>query len=264
MTPFDVVAGLLLVLSPAWGDPLAAALPAGTAATASVAAESPAALLDLSDAELRERIEADRSAIGSLSIGAPGSAVLFNAVPLPADPRWTSFAGAQLWATTETIQSIDAAVATVHDLFPETPPIVIGDISDENGGRLKRHESHQGGRDVDFGFYRKGGPVPSFFTGTAANLDLPRNWAFVRALVTRTDVEKIFLDTRIQRLLYATRSTSARTRPGWIGYSCSRADTGTPSSSTCRATATTITCGSTAPSRRSWAGGRIRCSSRWA
>lgn len=202
MTPFDVVAGLLLVLSPAWGDPLAAALPAGNAATASVAAESPAALLDLSDADLRERIEADRSAIGSLSIGGPGSAVLFNAVPLPADPRWTSFAGAQLWATTETIQSIDAAVATVHDLFPETPPIVIGDISDEDGGRLKRHESHQGGRDVDFGFYRKGGPVPSFFTGTAANLDLPRNWAFVRALVTRTDVEKIFLDTRIQRLLY--------------------------------------------------------------
>ncbi|MEK6629150.1 MAG: hypothetical protein AABY89_00280, partial [Acidobacteriota bacterium] len=47
-----------------------------------------------------------------------------------------------------------------------------------------------------------GGQARWYAPGTAANLDLPRNWALVRALITCTDVETILLDTRIQRLLY--------------------------------------------------------------
>jgi len=62
--------------------------------------------------------------------------------------------------------------------------------------------THQGGRDVDFGFYYKAGKGAWFAPGSAANLDLARNWALVRALVTRTDVETILLDTRIQQSLY--------------------------------------------------------------
>ncbi len=161
-----------------------------------------ATLLDLSDVELTQRIEADPGAIGSISIGAPGSAVLFNAVSLQAGPRWEIAAGADSWGTSETMAAIDTAVDTVHRLFPDTPPIFIGDISSRTGGRLKRHESHQGGRDVDFGFYYQPGRGTWFTAGTAANLDLPRNWALVRAIVARTDVEVIFLDTRVQRLLY--------------------------------------------------------------
>ena len=205
MTPLEMIAGLLLVLTPALGGPALLA-PAtdlgGTVGTAALADTSPAGLLASGDEDLKAAIEADVSSIGSLSIGSPGSAVLFNAVALPDDPRWTSFAGAEPWATVETIAAIDTVIGTVHELFPATPPLVIGDISDEDGGRLKRHESHQGGRDVDFGFYYKGGQVASFVAGTAKNMDLPRNWALVRAIVTRTDVEKIFLDNRVQRLLY--------------------------------------------------------------
>ncbi len=204
MTPLDVVAGLWLVFAPAWSGPLLVSLPAQPDAPADAPA-APAAsssLLHLNDADLRARVEADATSIGSLSIGSPGSAVLFNAVPLPTDPRWTSFSGAQLWATAETVEAIESAVGTVHELFPDTPPLVIGDISDEDGGRLKRHQSHQGGRDVDFGFYHRSGAQPTFFMGSTANLDLARNWAFLRALVTRTDVELILLDTRIQKILY--------------------------------------------------------------
>jgi penicillin-insensitive murein endopeptidase len=137
-----------------------------------------------------------------LSIGSPGSAILFNGVSLPADPRWCTAPGAEPWGTTETIEAITAAVATVGELFADTPPITIGDISAIAGGRLKRHESHQGGRDVDFGFYYQPGKGAWYTPGTARNLDLPRNWAFVRALLARTDVERVFLDSRIQKLLY--------------------------------------------------------------
>ena len=68
---------------------------------------------------------------------------------------------------------------------------------------MKRHVTHQSGRDVDFGLYYKSGAQSGFISGTAANLDLPRNWALVRSLLAFTDIETILLDAGIQRLLYA-------------------------------------------------------------
>jgi penicillin-insensitive murein endopeptidase len=164
--------------------------------------DSPAALLYLSDEELARRLDEDPASIGSLSIGTPGSAVLFNSVQLHRDPRWDIGSRAITFGTSETMEAIQTVVGKVFELFPDSPPILIGDISDEDGGRLKRHESHQGGRDVDFGFYFKSGKADTFVTATAANLDLPRNWALVRAMITCTDVQTILLDTRIQRVLY--------------------------------------------------------------
>jgi penicillin-insensitive murein endopeptidase len=165
-------------------------------------AEGPAALLELKDEELLARIEADPGSLGSLSIGTPSRSTLFNGVALPENPHWTVAPNADTWATSETLAAIQTAVDTVYEIFPDSPPIVIGDISDSDGGRLKRHVTHQGGRDVDFGFYYKAGKGAWFAPGSAANLDLARNWALVRALVTRTDVETILLDTRIQQSLY--------------------------------------------------------------
>ncbi len=207
VTPLEFAAGVWLA---AW--PLASVVPPPSllppephkTSVVVVAAEreTPAALLALSDEALAARIESDPASIGSVSIGSAGSALLFNAAALPADPRWRVAPGVESWATTETIGAIQAAVATVGELFADTPPITIGDISAFGGRRLKRHDSHQGGRDVDFGFYYEPGKGTWFTPGTAANLDVPRNWAFLRAILARTDVERVFLDTRIQRLLY--------------------------------------------------------------
>ena len=234
LTPVDVVAGLWLSLWCAGGVPCQLApatvyeqtnapvavivAPAAQASPATPSAESdgpaeatppnperaerPSALLELSDEELVRRIEADPTSVGSLSIGPPGSSLLYNAVELPESPRWSRAPNADWWATTETVEAVETAVGTVHDLFPDTQPIVIGDISHRDGGRIQRHESHQGGRDVDFGFYYKNGSVAWWAPASSANMDLPRNWALVRALVTRTDVEVVFLDTRVQRVLY--------------------------------------------------------------
>ena len=100
-------------------------------------------------------------------------------------------------------------------LFGDIPPIIVGDISAFGGGPLKRHESHQGGRDVDLGLYYKPGKGTWYTPGTAANLDLPRNWALLRALLARTDVERVFLDIRIQRLLYK-QALSIGEDKGWL------------------------------------------------
>jgi penicillin-insensitive murein endopeptidase len=208
LTPFDAIIGLWLMAGPAPGAAMASlAAPSAPAAPKSVSADTkpadaPAALLELSDEELRARIEEDSLSVGSLSIGTPSAATLFNGVALQADPLWEIAPHADTFGTSETLAAIRIAVDTVSELFSDTPPIVIGDISALKGGHLKRHQTHQGGRDVDFGFYYKAGKGAWFVPGTAANMDLPRNWAFVRALVTRTDVETILLDTRIQRVLY--------------------------------------------------------------
>jgi len=205
---FQLLVGLWLMVSPAWSGLVPPSTP--DAATAGVRADRSAgrydergtSLLSLTDDELQKRIEEDPGSLGSLSIGRPGSAILVNGVSLPSSPQWQVAPNADSWGTAETMEAIRIAIDTVCALFPETPAITIGDISGPNGGRLKRHESHQGGRDVDFGFYFKDGKGNWPASGTAANLDLPRNWALVRALVARTDVELIFLDRRIQKALY--------------------------------------------------------------
>lgn len=179
--------------------------PEGTAVAAGEGppAASPADLLALPDEELLRRIQADSASLGSLSIGAPGGGILVNPVPLTSEPGWTLIDPNGAFSTSETAAFIRTAIGTVHELFPDTPAISIGDISFQAGGRMKRHLTHQSGRDVDFGFYYKTGYQAWYVAGTAANLDLPRNWALVRALLLRTDIETILLDTRIQRLLYA-------------------------------------------------------------
>ena len=187
------------------GVPVAALLAPSDAVVSSSersSRDAPASLLGLSDEELARRVELDLALVGSLSIGTPGSAMLINPVTLEPGPFWEIASRAAVFGTQETVDAIGAALSKVHELFPDAPPIVVGDISDEDGGRLKRHQSHQGGRDVDLGFFFKAGAVSHFANGTAANLDLPKNWALVRALVTCTDVEAILLDTRIQHLLY--------------------------------------------------------------
>jgi LysM repeat protein len=195
----DIIAGLWLATSPMLG---LAASPAATPFDPRPTGDDPSELLALSDDDLLRRIEVDPASLGSLSIGVPGRGMLFNGVQLETGPRWQIAPQAETWGTSETIAAVRAAIDTVHELFPDTPSLFIGDISDRAGGRLHRHQTHQAGRDADLGYYYKEGKGGWFVPGNAANLDLPRNWALVRALIVRTDVQAILLDARIQRLLY--------------------------------------------------------------
>src|SRR4029077_20908376 len=95
-----------------------------------------------------------------------------------------------------------SAVEAVEKHLPGSPPLVIGDISRADGGRLDRHKSHQAGRDADMGFYYLTGAASDLRPPRKGELDLARTWALLRALVTETDVEHVFVDRSIQRLLY--------------------------------------------------------------
>ncbi|RMH38572.1 MAG: LysM peptidoglycan-binding domain-containing protein, partial [Deltaproteobacteria bacterium] len=174
----------------------------------------PHPLAGLSDAELDRRVAEDLASLGPISVGRPNAGALVNGVQMPPSPEWEIVNPRETWGTPETIDALARAIRAVHARFPNTRPLPIGDISDRDGGPLAPHISHQSGRDVDVGYYYTTDDK-WYTTANGDNLDLPRTWAFVRALVTETDVEVIFIDRRIQKLLRAY-AESIGEDTGWL------------------------------------------------
>ncbi len=169
---------------------------------------------EVSDEQLEEMLVSDPASLGPLSIGRPSGGALRNGVQMESSDRWHVVNPAETWGTPETIAALSRCIDKVHEQFPDTPVLPIGDISDHDGGHLTPHVSHQSGRDVDVGFYYVG--EERWYTRAHANnLDLPRTWAFVRAMVTETDVERIFIDRRIQPLI-KEYALSIGESPEWL------------------------------------------------
>ena len=157
--------------------------------------------LDAYDASrLRELVRSDLASLGSMSLGAPSAGSLLNGVRAEDGPLFKIQNPAGAFGTQETVDYLCAAIRRVQSEFPETPALALGHISAKDGGPLQPHISHQSGRDVDISFYYRDGS-PWYSRGTKQNLDLPRTWAFVRALVIETDVDMILIDQSIQALL---------------------------------------------------------------
>jgi penicillin-insensitive murein endopeptidase len=162
--------------------------------------ERPHPLDGWSEERISAAVQSDLESLGSMAVGSPSAGLLLNGRVAETCEYVTPGSPGTAWATTETLTYLTAALRKVHETMPGTPPLHLGDISAERGGPLAPHVSHQSGRDVDLGyFYLKN--ERWYRRGTAQNLDIPKNWAFVRALVTETDVELILIDHSIQALL---------------------------------------------------------------
>lgn len=174
----------------------------------------PHPLKGIESKEIAKRVNAELASLGSMSFGGPTRGAQINAVELPDDDRWVRVDIAHSWGTAETIENIHTVVSSVHHQFPNTPKLYVGDISGPHGGHLRPHLSHQSGKDVDLGYYytRK---VPWYTRATSRNLDRPRTWALVRALIAETDVRYIFMDRRVQRMLRAY-AESIGENPEWL------------------------------------------------
>lgn len=124
------------------------------------------------------------------------------------------------WGTPDMVALLKRA-ARVVGTSVEGPPLVLGSISDQDGGKLGRHKSHQTGRDVDILFYvtdpsgaRKRALGFYEFDGQGNCLhkrcrgwtfDVQRNWWLVRTMVwsKRPEVQWIFVSDPLQRLMLA-------------------------------------------------------------
>ncbi len=106
------------------------------------------------------------------------------------------------WGTPELVNAIERATDVVHAKHGTAYRIYVGDLSRRRGGKLKRHKSHQTGRDADIGYWLKQKHSPGYFRkATSKTLDVPRTWTFIQALIEH-GAQLIFIDYRLQAPLY--------------------------------------------------------------
>jgi LysM repeat protein len=149
-------------------------------------------------------------ALAGQSIGRPDHGWLHKPTRLPRSSQYFRRRVERTYAVANLIDHTLNAIAAVHDRFPKAHRLAIGDLSDEDGGTLSGHASHQSGRDIDLGlFYRQ---VPSgypeeFVVATEASFDAATTWALLESLLTTAGqpggVEKVFVDYELQGWLYA-------------------------------------------------------------
>jgi penicillin-insensitive murein endopeptidase len=165
----------------------------------------------------------------SVSYGWTNNGALLDGARLPARgdgyeiPRVWSDRGLN-WGTDELVGIIVRAARRVQ-LDAPGAPLYVGDMSPRRGGESQWHKSHQAGRDADLLFFlidSTGKPVPApdemielgADGATPATdgrghkipqlfLDIPREWALVRALLADpvADVQWLFISRPLKRLL---------------------------------------------------------------
>jgi murein endopeptidase len=189
--------------------------PADLAREAPPGAPRPHPLDGWSTKQIELALRDDPESLGSISLGRPGAGGLVNGVQMPPGEGWVLLDPGDAWGTRETVDDIERAISAVRNQFPDSHPIYIGHISSRHGGALRPHVSHQAGRDVDLSYYVTDDSASHYGHVSSRNLDGARSWAFVRALITETDVELILIDHSIQQLLrdYALQSGED---PEWV------------------------------------------------
>ncbi len=140
----------------------------------------------------------------SESIGLPHAGRLRGAEPMMDGPgrvitaeRWKT------WGSHSTVVQLDAVLKRWAKLQPDGPPILVGNISARRGGPLEPHKTHQSGRDVDLSYIARwdGKERVVWQKMNAHNLDVTKTWALIKLLVKHADVEMMFIDRAIQKLL---------------------------------------------------------------
>jgi LysM repeat protein len=135
------------------------------------------------------------------SIGSPTSGKLVAGEPMPSGPGWIVKQPQYAYGTSEMISGIIGCIASVQREFKDTPDMVVGHLSRKFGGKFKPHKSHASGRDADMGYYLTG-PATKQFVKVDGNLDVKRTSRFIECLVESGDVQYIFINTYIQKVLY--------------------------------------------------------------
>jgi murein endopeptidase len=144
------------------------------------------------------------------SVGAPWSGSLQAPAKLAPGDGYFLRRPWRTYATRTTIDLVREAVKDTLETYPKVHTLAIGDFSQENGGWISEHASHQSGRDVDIGlFYKKKpkGYPAAFIKATKDTLDAAATWRLVSLLARTADddggVQMIFLDQALQNVLVA-------------------------------------------------------------
>jgi len=136
----------------------------------------------------------------------------------------------RFFGTWQLVQLIERAAQRVSQRLPGAR-LALGELSQQQGGRIPGHRSHRNGRDVDLGFYlldELGQPAtaPTFVpigrgsfgshAGQRFELDVPRNWTLVSKLVHDDDaqVQFVFVAKSVSTRLLAYAESIGE--PEWL------------------------------------------------
>jgi murein endopeptidase len=140
----------------------------------------------------------------SESIGAPSSGSLQGAVPMVEGPgRVLKMIPWKSWGTAHTVALLDQTLRKWGQR-KGVQPVLVGNMAARTGGKLEPHSTHQSGRDVDIGYMQKlpEGEELNWREMNAQNLDAAETWELLKLLRSTGQVEVIFIDTKLQKLLY--------------------------------------------------------------
>lgn len=140
----------------------------------------------------------------SQSVGRPHQGSLVAAVPMNEGPGRSLRAKPwKRWATAYNVATLDRVFRRWAQKHPRSP-ILVGNLSARKGGRLRPHQSHRSGRDVDLGYIQKKGVYRelNWRRMHRGNFDAKRTWELIELLLQTGRIEKIFIDRSLQVLLY--------------------------------------------------------------
>lgn len=143
------------------------------------------------------------------SIGRPWRGRLTRPAELPDGRGYHIRRPWRAFGATHVVGYIQRAITETRRKFPKAHVLAVGDISQQKGGEISDHHSHQSGRDVDMGFFYKKQPAgypDNFVTADASNLDCEKTLALIESFAKTHDkpggVQMIFLDFEVQGILY--------------------------------------------------------------
>lgn len=148
----------------------------------------------------------------SASIGYPDRGKIVGAVPMIDGPGRSLRAQPwKCWGTAHTVLTLDRLFRRWHRAEPKYP-VLVGNISDRDGGHLAPHRSHRSGRDADLGYVQKRGVYKDYNwrVMNAKNLDVARTWKLLRMMMASGQVERIFMHRSLEQMIYRY----ARRHPG--------------------------------------------------
>ena len=169
------------------------------------------------------RLFTDAEIASSESIGPPNRGKLQGGVQLGPHKGYLIRAKERSWGTAETVRWIEEAFQGVTKKYSSKKRVRVHDISDEDGGSLRDHKSHQSGRDVDISYYQKSckGGVCPFDRVKPRQLDVARQWALLSHWLKNKQAEVIFIDYSLQAPLYRYAKKKGATKAQlehWFQY----------------------------------------------
>lgn len=162
----------------------------------------------------------------SESVGRAHGGTLVNGEQLPPHRAYVIRNDNIAWGTNETIGAVLDAFDYMRARFDELPRVRVHDLSDEDGGPLRGHRSHQSGRDADIGYYHSRCRADCEYVGVAASeVDVERQWALFRYWIDNDLVDYVFVDYSYQEVLYEyaeEQGASASQLRAWFQYPSGR------------------------------------------